>query len=442
MKKKVCNLFLMVWVFALALTLNVRSVCAAETGTTPVNPTETTESTEVSVPVYKVTVAFRGNGGKGTMSAITVASNTATKLPANKFKRTGYTFTGWSVTADGTGDKYAGKADVTHLATASNDGQKITLYAQWKLKAPSIKSAKSSQPAQIKVTFAKNTSVSGFEIQYSTTKKFKAKSTMTVKAAKSDNSVGIRNVTPNKEYHIRMRSYKKSKGQTIYSDWSKIKSVKVKNGSTIANTKCIQAIEADVKLSGTGTGYHAKLVMASPESAVSFGMQFDEGAEGQYGGKNMVLIENISSNFSGGQSYSRPGNIALQLNTVYHLMMTHDGNGHVDVYVDYKKVGSCYQPGLTSMQFIRLEACARLSGDSVDAEFSNITFKWGAGKDGVKTLDNGKGALKWHAINLNKGLKYKYDKKKDSFRLYGTVWDVKGDWDSDYEGVSEIIQFD
>lgn len=455
MKRKLSNLLFAVLAFSLVLGLNIQSAYASENTPGTTESTEsteapgTTESTEAPAPVptptpepvkpkvYSVTIKFNANGGKGSMSKLKVKSDKKTKLTANKFKRDGYQFTGWSTSKTGK-VKYKNKADITKLAKKSNDKKTITLYAQWKLKTPSIKKAMASSPSEIRVTFAKSKNVSGYEIQYSTSSKFKGASTKTIKASKNATYATIKGLSPNKKYYVRMRTYRKVKNKTERSDWSKSTTVKTKKGKTIENTKSVQAIEADVKLSGSGTGYHAKLVMCDGNggSAVSFGMQYDEGAQAPYGHRNMVLIENISSNNAGGQNYDRPKNMDLSLDEWHHLMMTHDGKGHVDVYVDYEKVGSCYQPGLSTMNNIRIEACARLNGDGVDAEFANIKKKWGTN---IQTLGDNLPLMK---IKHNSGLNYKYDKKKGIIRLYGKVENVNGDWDSDYDGVSYIVQFD
>ena len=75
---------------------------------------------------YDHKVNFYGNGStSGSMSAQTVPYNTATALNANGFSKSGYTFTGWNTKADGSGDAYAGGANIT-VTDADVD-----LYAQW-----------------------------------------------------------------------------------------------------------------------------------------------------------------------------------------------------------------------------------------------------------------------------------------------------------------------
>lgn len=434
MRKKTKLLF-MTFVFMLILTLNVQPTYASETSDLPAS-TEGTEAAEPENPVTRVTIVFRKNGGNGSMSNLTVTSDKTTKLPANTFKKTGYTFAGWNTKSNGKGTSYANKANVTKLAKTYENGSKIILYAQWKLTPPTIKKATSPTPSYIKVTFKKGTSITGYQIQYSTENKFKKSKTQTVTLAKSATSAELRKVIPNKKYYIRMRSYKTSSGKKVYSDWSKVTSLKVKNGKTIENTSCSVALEADVKLSGSGTGYHAKLVMGNGTSAVSFGMQYDSGAMAPYTGKTMALIENISSNNAGGQNYERPGNKELKLNKTYHLMMVIDESGHGSVYLDYKKIGSFYQPSLSNFNYMRLESCARLNGDSVNAQFSNVRYKVGRKSDPVEVVK--KSQVK--EIKSNPGLGYKYDKKTNTFTMFGTIYGINGDWDSDFDGVSENLE--
>ena len=71
-------------------------------------------------------VIFDANGGEGKMDDQTFTYDKAQKLNANSFTRTGYTFAGWSLSAEGA-VKYADQAQVTNLAASGT----VTLYAQW-----------------------------------------------------------------------------------------------------------------------------------------------------------------------------------------------------------------------------------------------------------------------------------------------------------------------
>lgn len=383
--------------------------------------------------VYSVTVTFDANGGSGVMNSLTAASNVSTSLTSNVFTRSGFTFTGWNTAADGTGTTYADAADVTQLAAAEYNGQTITLYAQWKLNAPSIKSVKSSTPASMKVTYKKNSQAAGYEISYATKKSFKGAKKVTAK--KGSSNTEITNVIPGKTYYVRMRSYYKAGGVKKYSDWSKSKKIKMKKGATLANTKALTAIEADITLTGSGSGYHAKLVLCTPTSAVSYGIQYDKCASAPYTGKAMAMIENVASNAAGGQSYSRPGNRELQPGKTYHMMMTVDKKGNGNVYLDYKKIGSFSNAGLANQAvYIRVEGAVRLNGDQVKATFDNIKLRQGGKLEADKKYGG------WFPSS-NKGIKTKKVNNKNKVIISGTGSGINGDWDSDYENVSGIFQF-
>jgi len=66
----------------------------------------------------------------GSMSNVEHIYDTAKTLPANGYKLTGWTFTGWNTKADGSGKSYSDKSSVVNLTT-ENQGTTI-LYAQWR----------------------------------------------------------------------------------------------------------------------------------------------------------------------------------------------------------------------------------------------------------------------------------------------------------------------
>ena len=73
-------------------------------------------------------VAFNANGGTGTMAVQPMTYGTPTSLSINEFTRSGYSFAGWSLTADGEVE-YADGAAVTEIATGA--GETVMLYAVW-----------------------------------------------------------------------------------------------------------------------------------------------------------------------------------------------------------------------------------------------------------------------------------------------------------------------
>ncbi|MBQ3005149.1 MAG: InlB B-repeat-containing protein, partial [Clostridia bacterium] len=68
------------------------------------------------------TIKFNGNGNTGGSTAdLSMTYDTAKKLTANGFTKTGYAFAGWNTKADGTGTNYTNQQSVKNL-TATNGG--------------------------------------------------------------------------------------------------------------------------------------------------------------------------------------------------------------------------------------------------------------------------------------------------------------------------------
>ena len=147
MKRKFMVLCAVIFFLALGMQTDIQPAYGAE------NTTIAGEDATAVEQTYSVTVIFKSNKGKGSMSYQVVTSNTTVSLNANKFKRTGYTFTGWNTKSNGKGTSYVNKEDVSSLATPNNNGKTITLYAQWKIAPPAIKKATSPTPSHIKVTY-------------------------------------------------------------------------------------------------------------------------------------------------------------------------------------------------------------------------------------------------------------------------------------------------
>lgn len=77
-------------------------------------------------------------------------------------------------------------------------------------------------------TKMKSSRISGYQIQYSTSSKFKSGvKTVTVKGY-STTSKTIKKLKSKKKYYVRIRTYKSVDGSKYYSSWSKVKTVKTK----------------------------------------------------------------------------------------------------------------------------------------------------------------------------------------------------------------------
>lgn len=103
-----------------------------------------------------------------------------------------------------------------------------------KPKTTVLKKVTSPKKKQMKITWKKKSGVTGYQIQVSTSSKFKATKTKTYKVAGvSKTSKTIKtSLKSKKKYFVRIRTYKKTKengkNKTRYSTWSAKKSVKVK----------------------------------------------------------------------------------------------------------------------------------------------------------------------------------------------------------------------
>lgn len=77
---------------------------------------------------------------------------------------------------------------------------------------------------KIKVTIKKVKGATKYQIKYSTSKKFKKKSTKTTTSKKTTKT--IKKLKKNKKYYIKVRAYRKVNGKKYYGKWSKVKAVK------------------------------------------------------------------------------------------------------------------------------------------------------------------------------------------------------------------------
>ena len=96
-------------------------------------------------------------------------------------------------------------------------------------KATSIKGKIKAKSKGFLVKWKKAASVTGYQIQYSASRKFTKKTTKikTVKKA-SQKKLTVKKLKASKKYYVRIRTYKTVDGKNYYSAWSKAKSVKTK----------------------------------------------------------------------------------------------------------------------------------------------------------------------------------------------------------------------
>lgn len=78
------------------------------------------------------------------------------------------------------------------------------------------------------VTWAKVSGVKGYQIQYSSNKKFKKNNKSVTVTKQKTTKATVKKLKSKKKYYVRVRTYKTVNGKKIYSSWSKVKSVKTK----------------------------------------------------------------------------------------------------------------------------------------------------------------------------------------------------------------------
>ncbi|MBQ8546603.1 MAG: InlB B-repeat-containing protein [Clostridia bacterium] len=92
-----------------------------------------TMGTEESYTLYAVweanknTLVFNANGGNGSMSNMTISTDSQVKLTINAFERAGYTFVGWATTANGEVEYTDG------VSYTMGTNSTYTLYAVWQV---------------------------------------------------------------------------------------------------------------------------------------------------------------------------------------------------------------------------------------------------------------------------------------------------------------------
>ena len=124
---------------------------------------------------------------------------------------------------------FVGKATITVTASATKTYQETTKKVTVTVNPAGTKltSVKNYKGKKLKASWKKNTKGTGYQVQYSTSSKFKSAKTVTVKGYKSTSKT-ITKLTKNKKYYVRVRTYKTVSKVNYYSGWSNVKSITIK----------------------------------------------------------------------------------------------------------------------------------------------------------------------------------------------------------------------
>lgn len=125
--------------------------------------------------------------------------------------------------------KNYGKATITVKAAARGNYLAATKKISITVvpKKMKLKSVSSPGKTRIKISWVTDKTVTGYEAQISTDKRFK-KETFERWYKKSKSSYDTKGLWRKKKYYVRIRSYKKVGSKKYYGAWSSVKSIKIK----------------------------------------------------------------------------------------------------------------------------------------------------------------------------------------------------------------------
>lgn len=203
----------------------------------PVSNTAATVANNKKTTV-KVEIQMEGTVIATNPSSLTISCGKSAKLPQITVQLSGgracpiSSSCKWSVAdrryASVSGNTVKGLTAGATTLTTTVFGKKISVPVTVKPTKTTLSSVKNVKGKKIVVSWKKNTSGSGYQIQYGTSKKF-LNSTKPITVAKnSTTSKTITKLTKGKNYYVRIRTYKVVSGKKYYSAWSPVKTVKIK----------------------------------------------------------------------------------------------------------------------------------------------------------------------------------------------------------------------
>lgn len=124
---------------------------------------------------------------------------------------------------------FVGKATITITSKATKNYKATTKKVTVTVNPAGTKltGVKNYKGKKLKAYWKKNTKVTGYQVQYSTSSKFKSAKTVTVKGCKNT-SKNIYQLAKKKKYYVRVRTYKTVSKVNYYSGWSNVKSITIK----------------------------------------------------------------------------------------------------------------------------------------------------------------------------------------------------------------------
>ena len=187
----------------------------------------------------KILVTINRKAGKITANDFTKTSMTniqtfsigATRLGSGKLT---YSSNSSKVTVDGSGKvtipaNYSGIVTITIKAAASGIYDEVTQKVKVTInpRQPSISSLSNSSAGKMTVQWKRVLGSTGYRIQFTTDKTFKTGIRSQMITPNNTLSRVISRLTKGKTYYVHMRTYRTIGGETLYSKWSPIKTLKI-----------------------------------------------------------------------------------------------------------------------------------------------------------------------------------------------------------------------
>ncbi len=203
--------------------INKCTVCKATLGTQTVNMLTLNKPAGLKATALSTTsIKFSWNKVTGAESYVLYY-----RTGSGKWKTVNTTKTSATVKKLNVGATY--KFKVVAVAGSNKSKDSSTVSATTKPSAVTLKALRSKKKKEVVIEWKKVSGVTGYEIQYSTSKKFTKKTTKTVTIKKQSTvKTIIKKLKSKKTYYVKVRAYKTVNKVKVYGAYSKVKNIKCK----------------------------------------------------------------------------------------------------------------------------------------------------------------------------------------------------------------------
>jgi Asp-tRNA(Asn)/Glu-tRNA(Gln) amidotransferase A subunit family amidase len=116
-------------------------------------------------------------------------------------------------------NELSGNEKVTETTPTTTESTEVSIAAPVKVSGVTLK--RTSKKKALKVSYKKARGVQGYQVTYSTSKKFTKKTTKKVNTTKT--TLTVSKLNAKKKYYVKVRAYKTVNGKKVYGKWSTVK---------------------------------------------------------------------------------------------------------------------------------------------------------------------------------------------------------------------------